>query len=266
MKPVLLAATVTPMLEGGQAIDEDAIQPLVEYVEDGGCDGLFVAGTAGEGLLLGHDERKRVAELFCAASNGRRLVQVGSQTTAATVDLANHAAEIGADGIAVVPPPYYPLPAEALIAHMVTVAKACAPTPFYIYAFASRSGYPLTREVVEAVGEQADNLKGMKVSEPNLERCSRFLDLGLEILIGSDPVVPEALKAGAAGAASALAGVAPREIRAIIDDPGPDASEELIALRSELFGPGDMIAGLKTALGRRGLPVRGDVRMPLQAL
>jgi len=130
------------------------------------------------------------------------------------------------------------LPAEALIAHMVTVAKACAPTPFYIYAFASRSGYPLTREVVEAVGEQADNLKGMKVSEPNLERCSRFLDLGLEILIGSDPVVPEALKAGAAGAASALAGVAPREIRAIIDDPGPDASEELIALRSELFGPG----------------------------
>jgi 4-hydroxy-tetrahydrodipicolinate synthase len=264
VKPVLLAATVTPMRDGGRAIDEDAIQPLVEYVEEGGCDGLFIVGTAGEGFLLGHEERKRVIELFCQASKGRRVVHAGSQTTAATVDLVAHAAELGADGVAVIPPPYYPLSDEALIDHLVTAAKACAPTPFFIYAFASRSGYPLTREVVEAVGERADNLKGMKVSEPSLERATPFLGLGLEILIGSDPVIPEALKAGAAGAASALAGALPRAVRAILDDPGPRASEELRELRDALIVEGDMIPGIKAELGRRGVPVGPDVRRPLR--
>lgn len=265
MKPVLLAAVVTPMRDGGQSVDEEAVQPLVDYVEEGGCDGLFIAGTAGEGFLLGHDERKQVAELFCAASNGRRLVHAGSQTTAATVDLARHAAELGADGIAVIPPPYYPLPDKALIAHLVAAGKACAPVPFFVYAFASRSGYPLTREVVEAVGEQLDNLKGMKVSEPTFERVTPFLDLGLEILIGADPVVPEALAAGAAGSASALAGALPRELRTIIDDPGPNAADELAELRAEMLVDGDMIPGIKAELGRRGLPVRADVRRPLRA-
>jgi len=265
VKPVLLAATVTPMREGGQAIDEDAIEPLVEYVEDGGCDGLFIAGTAGEGFLLGHEERKRVATLFCQASKGRRLVHAGSQTTAATVDLAVHAAGLGADGVAVIPPPYYPLSDEALVAHLVTAANACSPTPFFIYAFASRSGYPLTREVVEAVGERVDNLKGMKVSEPSFERAAPFLGLGLEILIGSDPVVPEAFEAGAAGAASALAGVLPHEVREIIDDPGPDAADELTELRDGLLVAGDMIPGIKAELGRRGVPVGRDVRQPLRA-
>jgi 4-hydroxy-tetrahydrodipicolinate synthase len=265
VKPVLLAATVTPMRDGGAAIDEDAIEPLVDYIETGGCDGLFIAGTAGEGFLLGHEERKRVVELFCQASKGRRLVHAGSQTTAATVDLASHAAELGADGVAVIPPPYYPLPDDALIGHLVAAAKACSPTPFFIYAFASRSGYPLSREVVETVGEQADNLKGMKVSEPDLERAAPFLDLGLEILIGSDPVVPAALEVGAAGAASALAGVLPREIRAIIDAPGPEAADELLELRNGLLLGGEMIPGLKAELGRRGVPVGRDVRRPLRA-
>jgi dihydrodipicolinate synthase/N-acetylneuraminate lyase len=266
MKPVLLAAIVTPMRDDGQAVDEEAIQPLVDYVEDGGCDGLFIAGTAGEGFLMGHDERKRLAELFCAASKGRRMVHVGSQTTAATVDLANHSAEIGADGVAVIPPPYYPLPDDALIAHLVAAGRACAPTPFFLYAFAARSGYLLTREVVEAVGEQLDNLKGMKVSEPTFEGVAPFLDLGLEILIGADPVVPKALDAGAAGAASAMAGVLPREVRAIIDNPGPDASEELADLRADLLVDNDLIPAIKAELGLRGVPIRGDVRRPLRAV
>jgi 4-hydroxy-tetrahydrodipicolinate synthase len=263
---VLLAAVVTPMRDNGEAIDEDAIGPLVDYVEEGGCDGVFVAGTAGEGLLLRHEERKRVAELFCAASQGRRIVHVGSQTTAATVDLAQHAVGLGADGIAVIPPPYYPLSEKALINHLVAAGKACAPVPFFIYAFASRSGYPVPPRAVEAVGERLDNLRGMKVSEPTFELTEQYLDLGLEVLVGVDPLVPQALAAGAAGATSALAGALPAEVRAIIDSPGPTASGELADLRAGAILDNDLIPGLKAELGRRGVPVRGDVRLPLRAV
>lgn len=263
---MLLAAVVTPLRDGGRALDEEAIDPLVDYVEDGGCDGLFIAGTAGEGILLGHDERKRVAELFCAASRGRRIVHVGSQTTDATVDLARHAAEVGADGVAVIPPPYYPLSSAALIEHLVSAGEACAPVPFFIYAFAGSSGYPLSREVVEAAAERLDNLQGMKVSEPTFERAAPFLDLGLEILIGFEQVFPQALPAGAAGVASALAGVRPHEVRAIIDDPGPDASQEFADLRKDVVAGGELIPGIKAELARRGVPIRPDVRRPLRGV
>lgn len=262
----MLAAVVTPFREGGEAVDDEAIQPLVDYLEEGGCDGLFITGTAGEGMLLDHVERKRVAELFCAASQGRRLVHVGSQTTAATVELAHHAGEIGADGVAVVPPPYYPLSDEAVVEHLVAAGEACAPVPFFIYAFASRSGYRLSPQVVEAVGERLDNLKGMKVSEPTFEQASPFLDLGLEVLIGTEAVLPEALAAGAAGAASALAGVRPAQVRMILDDPGPEAVREFADLREDVVLGAELIPGLKADLARRGLPVRGDVRKPLRTV
>jgi 4-hydroxy-tetrahydrodipicolinate synthase len=266
VNPVLLAAVVTPMRDGGRTLDEDAIEPLVQFVEDGGCDGLFIAGTAGEGILLAHQERKLVAERFCRASRGRRIVHVGSQTTEATVDLARHAMEIGADGVAVIPPPYYPLADEAVVEHLVAAGEACAPLPFFIYAFAACSGYPLSRGVVEAVGERLSNLQGMKVSEPTFERAVPFLDLGLEVLIGAEQVFPQALAAGAAGVASALAGVRPREVRAIVDDPGPEAAREFADLRDTIASGGALIPGLKAELVRGGMPIRPDVRRPLRGV
>ena len=79
--------------------------------------------------------------------------------------LAAHAAEIGADGVAVIPPPYFALDAGAMTAHFIGAAQACAPVPFFIYAFAARSGYPVPVDVVERVRAAAPNLAGLKVSE-----------------------------------------------------------------------------------------------------
>ncbi|MBS1890607.1 MAG: dihydrodipicolinate synthase family protein [Actinobacteria bacterium] len=263
-RKTLVAAIVTPLRKGGEEIDEEAFGPLVEHVEAGDhCDGLFITGTAGEGILLGQDERRRVAELYCSLSKGRRIVQVGSQTTTATVSLAAHAAEIGADAVAVIPPPYYRPSDEAVVAHLVAAGKACAPTPFFIYAFAARSGYKLNVDVVEAVGEQLDNLAGMKVSEPDFDDVLPFLGLGLEILVGPDGLIPQALAAGAAGSASAVANVFPERIREVLDAPTAAGGEALEALRREIAGRDELSAALKLALARKGVPIRPDVRAPL---
>ncbi len=53
--------------------------------------------------------------------------------------------------MAVIPPPYFALDPDALTAHFMAAAEACAPLPFFIYAFAARSGYPVPVEVVERV-------------------------------------------------------------------------------------------------------------------
>ena len=105
---LLLAASVTPLRDGGAALDEDAIGPMVDFLEAGGVDGLFALGTTGEGVLLSLDERMRAAIAFREACDGTLIVHCGAQSTADTVALAAHAASIGVDGVAVIPPPYYP--------------------------------------------------------------------------------------------------------------------------------------------------------------
>ena len=100
---------MTPLRDGGSALDEEAFEPLVAFLAAGGLDGVFALGTTGEGILLSVAERRRAAELFVEASAGRLAVAVhcGAQTTAETAELAAHAAEAGADAVAVIPPPYY---------------------------------------------------------------------------------------------------------------------------------------------------------------
>ncbi|HEY0277145.1 MAG TPA: dihydrodipicolinate synthase family protein [Solirubrobacterales bacterium] len=266
MSGELIAAVVTPLCDGGEALDEEAIGPLVEFVEAGGhCDGVFVAGTTGEGILLRAEERRRATEVFCAVSKGRRIIHTGAQTTAETVALSAHAAESGADGVAVISPPYFPLDDRAAAEHLIAAGRACAPLPFYIYVFSARTGYPLSVAAVEAVAERVDNLVGLKVTEPSFEAVSPFLGLGLEVLVGSEATIPAAMDAGAKGAVSALAGIYPEKVRAVIDEPARQgAADEMSTLYRDLAVDGGLIAGIKAELGRRGLPVRTDMRRPLR--
>ena len=169
-RPPLIVAAATPLTTGGAALDEEAIWPMVRFLVERGADGVFACGTTGEGILLSTAERERAAVVFRAALRGRLIVHCGAQTTAETSRLAAHAAEIGADAVAVIPPPYFPLDAAALTEHFVAAAGACAPLPFYIYAFAARSGYPVPIEVVERVRARAPNLAGLKVSESPFEK------------------------------------------------------------------------------------------------
>src|ERR687883_15696 len=98
-------------------------------------------------------------------AKGRLAVAVhcGAQSTWDTVELAAHAADVGADAVAVMAPPYFILDEAELLAHFAAAARACAPTPFYVYEFAARSGYPVPLDVVERLREVAPNFRGLKV-------------------------------------------------------------------------------------------------------
>ena len=136
-----IAAAVTPLAGDGRELDEGAIGPLVAFLSDGGIDGVLACGTTGEGILLTVAERRRVVELFVdARPEGFRVaVHAGAQTTADTVALAGHAKQVGADAVAVIAPPYFPLDDEELFAHLRSAADACGPLPFYVYEFVGRS-------------------------------------------------------------------------------------------------------------------------------
>ena len=262
-----LAASVTPLRSAGAELDEDAFGPLVDFFVDAGLDGILALGTAGEGILLEEPERRVAADLFLQAADNRLqvAVQCGAQTTAETVALAAHAAEVGADAVVVIGPPYFRLDEGAQYAHFLAAALACAPLPFYVYEFESTSGYAVALAVLERLRDEAANLAGLKVSDTPFERFSRYLLPGLEVFVGPEALIDEGLAAGAIGAVSALASAFPRDVAAVVRDPTPVGAARLAELRTfvERF---PRQAALKRLLGRQGVPVREDVRAPLRGL
>lgn len=262
----LVVAAVTPLKDDGATLDETAIAPYVTFLESHGADGVFACGTTGEGVLLSIDERRRAAEAFRSAVSGALVVHAGAQTTADTTALAGHAAEIGADAVAVIPPPYFPLDADELTAHFVSAARACAPLPFYCYAFTARSGYPLPVEVIRRIGESVDNLAGLKVSEAPFERVEPYLELGLPVLIGNEPLIADGIARGAIGTVSGMSAAFPDIVRSALDAADGPSMQQLRSLRLAMEESSQFIAAAKHVLGLRGVPVRPDLRAPLQGL
>ena len=262
----LVVAAVTPLTDDGATLDEAAIGPYVSFLESHGADGIFACGTTGEGVLLSVDERRRAAEAFRTAVSGVLVVHAGAQTTADTSALAGHAAEIGADAGAVIPPPYFALDADELTAHFVNAARACAPLPFLCYAFTARSGYPLPVEVIRRIGESVDNLAGLKVSEAPFERVVPYLELGLPVLIGNEPLIAHGIARGAIGTVSGMSAAFPDVVRAALDAADAPAMERLQSLRIAMEASGQFIAAAKHVLGVRGVAVREDLRAPLRPM
>jgi dihydrodipicolinate synthase/N-acetylneuraminate lyase len=262
-----LAASVTPLREHGSVVDEDAFEPLVDFFAREGLDGLLALGTAGEGILLSVEERRRVADLFLQASDQRLQVAVhcGAQTTADTVTLAAHAAEVGAAAVVVIGPPYFSLDEKAQYGHFLAAAAACAPTPFYVYEFAATTGYPVAPAVLERLRDDAPNVVGLKVSDTPFAAFEKYLLPGFDIFVGPEALIADGMARGARGAVSALASALPRHVAAVVRDPTPDGAARLGELRAsvERF---PRQAALKRLLALQGVPVREDVRAPLRTL
>lgn len=259
----VLAAAVTPLREGGSALDEAAFAPYVDFLVEGGLDGMLALGTTGEGILLSVDERRRAGRLFVEAARGRVQVAVhcGAQATSDTTLLAEDAAEAGADAVAVIGPPYYAFDEESLVRHFVAAASACSPLPFYLYEFRARTGYSIPLTALARIREAAPNLAGIKVSNAPFEDVEPYLGEDFDVFIGAESLVLRGLEGGAVGAVSGLASVFPEPVVALVRDRSGDVSELRAGLEKFPFQ-----AAAKHALGQRGVPVRGDVRAPLRPL
>jgi dihydrodipicolinate synthase/N-acetylneuraminate lyase len=271
LRPVIagaFAAALTPLAAGGSTLDEDAVPPYVEFLAAGGVDGLLVCGTTGEGILLSQAERRRVIELFLDAAGAHDLpiaAHGGAQTTAETAELAAHAADAGVAAVAVIPPPYFALDDRALELHLAAAAAACEPLPFYVYEFEARSGYAVPIPVLERLRERVPNLVGLKVSDRPWEKVEPYLGHGLDVFVGSEPLVAQGLAHGAAGAVSGLAAVYPEVVAALVREPSPEHSAEAERLRM-LLERFPFQAAAKLVAARRGVPIRPDVRAPLRTL
>ena len=262
-----IAAASTPLTDGGARLDADAFGPYADFLVEAGLDGILAFGTNGEAVLLSSDERRAGLERWLEAVAGRVLVAAhcGAQTTAETVALAAHAAEAGADAVAVIGPPYFKLDPAAQRAHLAAAAAACAPLPFYVYEFAATAGYAFDRSMLLRLREETENVVGMKVSDTPWDAFERYLLDGFDVFVGPEALIHLGRQAGAVGAVSALASAFPAEVAQVVRDPSEAGAARLAELRAavESF---PRHAALKRIVASKGVPLRPDVRAPLRDL
>lgn len=268
----VIVPLVTPFDAAGE-LDVATLRRLVGFVLDAGVHGLFPGGTTGEGPLLSVAERRQITETVIGETRGRVpvIVQVGSITTGETIAMAQHAAEAGADGVAVLTPYYYRVDDTAMLAYYAAVCGAIPEMPVYVYNIPGRTGNDLTPPLVAAIAAQSPNVVGIKESSGNLGAAIDILAQTprLQVIQGSDGLILPALAMGAQASVSGNANVFPELFVALWDAywagdlAAARAAQERINTVRRILKDGADLSLFKAVLARRGLPV-GGVRAPLR--
>src|SRR5437899_6306612 len=249
---------------------------FLEFLRDGGLDGVVALGSNGEAAHLTEAERLRyigwVREALPAPL--RLIAGTGGESMRATVERTRAAAAEGAEAALVIAPSYFrrQLTADALRAHYHGVAEA-SPIPILIYNVPVHMGYDLGAEwIVRLTGHR--NIAGLKDSSGDIARLPGLrAQLGPDfvVLAGAGEKMVDALSAGADGAIAALANLAPAASagirRAWLEGRADQARQQqrTIAPLGEALTRGYGVPGLKAALRMLGYD-HGDPRPPLPPL
>lgn len=268
----IVAALLTPMKDGGSRIDLEATSRLVSWLVERGIHGLFIAGTTGEGLYLTPDEHRELTRAVVKTARGLPVVaHVGALTTSQAIVLARQAVQAEATAVAAIPPSYYSITREELLAYYTSVGKAADPLPLYLYNIPSHARNDLPPPLVREIRRAVPNVAGIKDSSGFPERIPelvRAMGPDFDVVCGNDETDLAAFQDGATGVVSSGAGVFPELYLALYTAwkagrlaEAQAAQGRLVAMQQAL-GDGARLGWYKYVLGLRGVPI-GGVRAPL---
>jgi 4-hydroxy-tetrahydrodipicolinate synthase len=272
--PAVLPALLTPFDDRGE-VDLAALRDHVEFVIEGGVDGLMPCGTTGETALLEADEVIAVAKTVVEAAAGRVPVvaHVGRPGTVATARLIEAAIDAGADGVSAIVPYYYALGDREIVAHFRALLKAAGDTPLFAYTFPARTGNELSDEAFGTL--VGDGLAGLKDSTGSIERQQAYLAAGpdAQVFVGSPSLLLRGLRAGSRGSVAALGNLRPDLLVALAQAWRDDHDSEAESLQAEVaeldrrIGSGSPLVTLKAdvaeAMAARGARYPSALRSPL---
>src|SRR5277367_2731108 len=150
-----------------------------------------------------------------ATSNGRApiVAAISALSTADAVALAKAAADAGCDGLMVLPPYVYRSDWRETKAHMAAIFNATT-LSCMLYNNPVAYGTDFLPEQIRELAAEHENFEAVKESSTDVRRVSgirALLDRRLEITVGVDDAVLEAIGVGASGWIAGLANALPRE-------------------------------------------------------
>ncbi len=270
LPPGVYTALVTPLTEQGE-VDYPAFQSLVDWQRGHGVVGVVVCGTTGEGTSLSVEERERAIATVRECAAGLKVIAgTGCANLPETVRLSRFAQQQGCDAILVIPPFYYKsVSDEGLVAYYMRLLEA-VDIPTLLYNYPELAGVDITPAVVESLLDYP-HLVGLKDSSGDWETAMSFILRfpRLQVFVGAENLLADALALGAAGGISGLANAFPELLLQI--DAASRQREDTTTLNERLKAVMEavdavpFIPAIKQICAWRGLP-KMTVRPPLRDL
>jgi dihydrodipicolinate synthase/N-acetylneuraminate lyase len=197
------------------SVDHSFMAEHCRWLLDNGCTGIVALGSLGEGATLSFDEKLEVLRTCIKAVRGRGPVvaSISALTTSEAVALAKAAADLGCDGLMVLPPYVYQGDWREMKTHVAAVFGA-TPLSCILYNNPVAYGTDFLPEQIQELAAEHENLEAVKESSTDARRVSAIralLDRRLEISVGVDDAALEAVGVGATGWIAGLANALPRE-------------------------------------------------------
>ena len=270
----IIAYPITPFGRDG-GVDAATLTTLLEKLIGAGVHAIAPLGSTGEAAYLTEDEFDSVVDTTVNTVGHRVPVIVGASdlTTANTVRRARYAQHAGADAVMILPVSYWKLSTREIAQHYATVAAALD-IPIMAYNNPATSGIDMSPELLVQMFTEIDNLTMVKESTGDLDRMLRIKELTANTLPfynGSNPLILDALTAGASGWCTAAPNLRPQpclDLYAANQAGDYDAAKAIYEDLSPLLRfivAGGLPTTVKAGLNLLGTHV-GDPRPPLLPL
>jgi 4-hydroxy-tetrahydrodipicolinate synthase len=261
----------TPFDPSGEHVDDGALRAHIDSMLEAGVHIILVCGGTGEFPYLRQGERRRIAEIAGRHIAGRAgfMVQTSGVSTSETIEASEHALDVGADGIMVLPPYFEGPERRGVLWHYEQVARA-VDLPIMVYNIPQSTTIDITPDLYAKLLE-IDNIRAIKDSTGSLIRVQELLAVGGTVFNGADPIAFAALLAGCPGCVWGAVNAMPREAVRLYElvaagDLGGAREIWQRMLPAQLFFWSHFYnAAVKAATNLSGRPV-GPCRKPVQPL
>lgn len=263
----IVVPMVTPVTAGGD-LDAPAVRRILDWLVEGGVDGIFVLGTTGEAASLAASARRAVVALSAEHLAGRRPLYagIGGNAFAESRDAAREYRRLGADAVVAHLPAYFPLNRDEMVGYYRNLADDLD-GPLLIYNMPPTTHMSIPIDALEELS-QHPRILGVKDSENDLERLRRVIATfrdrpDFAVLIGPALHAVETLRCGVDGIVPSSGNLTPQlwhELYAQARAARWAEAERLQATLNEVArlyqngrSLGQSMAALKAAMAARGL-------------
>jgi 4-hydroxy-tetrahydrodipicolinate synthase len=267
---------VTPFRDS--ELDVPSLRRLVRHYAGRPIDGLILAATSGEGLLLSIAELERLVTVVREELDATRrdlpvCLGLAGAATAKMLEMLDETAAWPIDGY-LVSSPYYLRPSQRGLQQHFTALADRAASPIVLYNIPYRSGVNLTNETLLALAEH-QNIVGMKDCGADRAASIELLRLrpaGFRVLTGEDALYHDALLDGADGAVLLSAHLETDTFAAVMahlkmgDRDAAAACWQDVCELTRLLFTEPSPAPAKYWLARTGLIDSAEVRSPMVAV
>lgn len=198
-------------------LDIEGNKNIWEHLIEGGVTGIVLMGSTGEFFNMSLEQKKQLIKLAVNHINSRvkLFIGTGSMNVNDTIELSNYSLNLGADGVMIIGPYYFPVNEKDLESFYSEIAENVTGNIF-LYNFPKMTGHDITPNVLLKLLEKHSNIVGYKDTVAEMGHTRNLIQTiankypNFMILSGFDDNFIHNILSGGDGCIGALSNIYPK--------------------------------------------------------